>query len=105
MLQAIVKIGSSQYLVKPDQKLMVDRLNLKEEADFKIAEVLLITNDKEILVGLPHVAKAVVTAKILKHSKGDKIRVGKFKAKSRYRKVRGFRASQTQILITGIRVN
>lgn len=83
-MQAIVKIGSSQYIVEPGQEILADR--------GKIDAVL-----------FPDGAK--VTVKDLGKIKGKKIRVAKFKAKSRYRKVRGFKPVYHKIKIEKITVD
>ena len=95
-MQAVVKIGSSQYLVAPGDKLLVDKP--------EIESVLLIVDDDQVVVGQPDVAGAKVVIEDLGEVKGDKIRVYKFTAKSRYRKSRGFRASLHQILIKDVKL-
>lgn len=83
-MQAIIKIGTSQYIVEPDQELLVDRP--------RVDAVL-----------FPE--KAKVTIKDLGVVKGKKVRVAKYKAKSRYRKVRGFRSVYHKIKIEKITVD
>lgn len=83
-MQAIVKIGSSQYIVDPGQELLADR--------GRIDAVL-----------YPEGAK--VTIKDLGEVKGKKIRSAKYKAKSRYRKVRGFKPVYHKIKIEKITVD
>ena len=103
-MKAVVKIGSSQYLVQKGQEIEVDRLAVSPQGELKIPDVLLVYDQDKTHVGQPFVAGSVVNALISAHTKGDKIRVGKFKAKSRYRKVRGFRASLTKLTITDVSV-
>jgi len=93
-MQAIVKIGSSQYTVTPGQRLLVDRP--------QVDGVLMVVDGASVTVGKPSIADAVVQFKVLREVKGKKVRVGKYKAKSRERKVRGFRAQYTEILIEDI---
>ena len=83
MLQAVVKIGTSQYLIHPGLELLVDR----PEVD----EILMIIDGDQVYLDKPTLSKAKVVVSPLERVKGDKIRVFKFKAKSRYRKTRGFR--------------
>lgn len=100
-MQAVVKIGSTQFLVSKDQEVLADALLEKKES-MSFDEVLLIIDDKNVTVGTPFVPNAKVKAKVLVDQKGEKIRVSKFKAKSRYHKVRGFRSKKTKLLITDI---
>lgn len=94
---AIVKIGSSQYLVEPGHKYTVDR----PEVD----QVLLVIDGDKVLVGQPQVAGAQVIISDLGEVKGDKIRVSKFKAKSRYKKTVGFRPVYHQIEVKAIKLS
>ena len=93
-MQAVVKIGSNQYLVSPGQELLVDRPIIEQ--------VLLVIDGDKVTIGQPEVAQAKVTLKKLADVKGDKIRVSTYKAKSRYRKVKGFRAQYVKVLVENI---
>ncbi|MDP3888861.1 MAG: 50S ribosomal protein L21 [bacterium] len=101
MKYAVVKIGGSQYKVQEGKGIIVDRLPQKEGEPFEITEVLLLVDD-QVKIGQPTLSDIQIKAKILGHEKGEKIRVAKFKAKSRYRKVTGFRASLTRVMIEQI---
>jgi large subunit ribosomal protein L21 len=67
-----------------------------------VADVLLVTSGDKTTVGTPVVAKASVKLEVLVHEKGEKIRVATFKAKSRYRKVKGHRQALTQVKVVSI---
>jgi len=97
---AVVKTGGKQYLVKENDTIVVDRVSAKAKEKINL-ETLLIFDDKEIELGKPSLAKKV-EAEVLDHVKGDKIRVARFKAKSRYRRVKGFRPYLTKIKILKI---
>jgi len=100
MNYAVVKIGGKQYRVSEGQTLEVENLeDTNGKAEF---EVLLLVTDKGVKVGKPKVQGSKVKAKILKNLKGEKIRVAKFKSKIRYRRVKGFRPSLSQIKIEKI---
>jgi len=77
-------------------------LNGKEKDEIKFEQVLLKTKGEDLELGAPFLDKAMVTAKILKQDQGEKIRVARFKAKSKYRKVTGHRTQLTQIEILKI---
>ncbi len=95
-MQAVAKIGKSQYLVEPGQKIQTDTA--------EVAAVLLVVDGDQVLVGQPEVAGAKVTVDDLGLVKGDKIRVFKFKAKSRYRKSQGFRPVYHRLEIKDIKL-
>lgn len=102
MKYAVVKIGGSQYKIKEGDELDIDRLPQKEGETVELSEVLLVVNDGEVQIGQPLVEKVKIKAKVLSHLKGEKVRVARFRAKSRYRKVRGFRAALSKIKIEKI---
>jgi large subunit ribosomal protein L21 len=104
-MQAVVKIGASQFLVSPNKDIVVDRLSSNPDSEVTFSDVLLVIDGENVKVGNPHLAKYQVVAKVVSHPKGPKIRVGKFKAKSRYRKTRGFRSSLTKLHVIDIREN
>ncbi len=102
MKQAVIAISGSQFKVEENQKLSVNNLNLKEGEKVTLDQVLLVSDNKEVKVGTPTVKGATVEFTVVKNFKGEKVRVFKYKQKSRYRKTRGFRAQLTQIQITKI---
>ena len=98
MTYAIIKVAGKQYRVREGERLLVDRLGQDEGATFA-PTVLLVGGD-----GAPELAPAegAVTARILGDTKGPKIRIGKYKKRTGYRRHTGFRASLTQIQIESI---
>lgn len=100
--KAVILTGGKQYLVKENQVLVIDRIEGKEKDKLILTQVLLRDDGKELEIGKPFIKKAKVEAEILKHDRGEKIRVARFKAKSKYRKVRGFRSDLTQIKVIKI---
>ena len=99
---AVIKTGGKQYLVKPGDKIKVEKLDKKEGAEISFSDVLLVEKNKKIEIGTPKVKAAKVEAKILKHGKGDKLIIFKYKAKKRYKRKIGHRQPYTEIEITGI---
>jgi large subunit ribosomal protein L21 len=97
MTYAIIKVAGKQYRVREGERLLVDRLHEDDGATFT-PTVLLVGGDGE-----PNLdAGTVVTAKVLGAVKGPKIRIGKYKKRTGYRRHTGFRASLTQIEIESI---
>jgi large subunit ribosomal protein L21 len=98
MSYAIISVGGKQYRVSAGERLLVDRLALEDGATFT-PTVLLTGGDGE-----PQIAPAgaVVTAKVLRQAKGPKLRIGKYKKRTGYKRHTGFRASLTQIEIESI---
>lgn len=102
MQYAVVRIKGKQHLVTAGKTLLVDRLEGREKSKLKLDEVLLRFDDKKLELGRPLVKQAAVEAEILAHLKDKKIRVSKFKAKSRYRRVTGHRQLKTRLQIVKI---
>lgn len=100
---AIIKTGGKQYVVKPGDKLKVEKLDKKQGAEITFSDVLLVEKNKKLEIGNPRVKDAKVEAKVLGHGKGDKIIVFKYKAKKRYSRKIGHRQPYTEIEITGIK--
>lgn len=104
MQYAVIKSGGKQYKVSAGDTLTVDKIDLDGKKNFTFEEVLLFVQDGKVTLGKPSIKGAVVTAALVDQVKGDKIRVAKFKAKSRYRKVMGFRPLHTILKIEKIEV-
>lgn len=102
MKHAVIAIAGSQFKIEENQKLSVNNLNLKEGEKSTYDQILLTADGKNIKVGNPIVKGASVEFTVLKNYKDEKIKVFKYKNKSRYRKTRGFRAQMTQIQINKI---
>ena len=95
----MVKTGGKQYLVKERMTITVDQLNLEKGTEIKLETLLKFDEEGKVFkLGQP-LLKEKVSAEVIDNVKGDKIRIAKFKAKSRYRKVRGFRAKLTKLKI------
>jgi len=95
---AIISVGGKQYRVHEGQRLLVDRLGTDEGKTFT-PDVLLVGGNGE-----PDLKPkaGLVTARVVGHVRGDKIRIGKYRPKSGYRRHTGFRASLSQIEIESI---
>jgi len=94
---AIIKVAGKQYRVREGERLLVDRLAQDDGATFTPA-VLLVGGDGEAALD-PDVK---VTAKVVGAVKGPKIRIGKYKKRTGYKRHTGFRAALTQIEIESI---
>jgi large subunit ribosomal protein L21 len=98
MTYAIIKVAGKQYRVREGERLLVDRLREEDGATFT-PTVLLVGGDGATQL---EPGSGVVTAKVLGETKGPKIRIGKYKKRTGYRRHTGFRASLTQIQIESI---
>lgn len=101
MKYAVVRINGSQYRVSEGDILMVDRLAGKKGEKVSLKEILLLVDDG-VKIGQPLINNARVDLEIVDQLKGEKIRSAIYKAKSRYRRVRGFRPQLTKVKVVSI---
>jgi large subunit ribosomal protein L21 len=101
-MYAIVDIAGQQYKLEKNQKVIVNRLDGKEGSKVDFDQVLLVDNDGKVQVGTPLVKNTVVTASIVAHFKGDKVKVFKKKRRKGYQTLNGHRQALTELLIESI---
>jgi large subunit ribosomal protein L21 len=82
---AIIRLGGKQYRVREGETLVVDRVKADEGKTFT----------PDVLLG-----DAKVTAKVVAHERGPKIRIGKYKRRTGYKRHTGFRAATSRIEIS-----
>ena len=102
---AVIATGGKQYVVTPNQKLRVEKLpeTSRKGTNVVFTEVLLVAPDTgDATVGSPTLAKAEVHASIVQDGRGEKIRIVKYKAKTRYKRVTGHRQPFTEVKIEKI---
>ena len=98
MSYAIISLGGKQYRVSEGQTLLVDRLPTEDGKTFT-PDVLLVGGDGGTVLAPKDVT---VTVKVLGQQRGPKIRIGKYKKRTGYKRHTGFRAALTQIEIESI---
>ena len=101
-MYAIVEIAGHQFKVEKDQKVFVNRLQTEEGKKVSFDNVLLIGDGDKVTVGAPAIGGAQVSAKVLKHLKGDKVIVFKKKRRKGYRVKNGHRQALSEIIIESI---
>ena len=101
---AIISWGSQQYRVSPNEEIDVLGLGDKKEGEKVSFDKVLLVKNKEVEIGQPLLAKASIEAEVLNQFRGEKVRVATYRAKSRYRRVKGFRPDLTRVKILSINV-
>ena len=99
-MYAIVKTGGKQYRVERGQTLLVERLAVEEGGDVALEPILY--RSEEAVFDTAGLKKVKVTAKVLAHERGEKLRVFKFKPKRGYKRRTGHRQELTRIEVTDI---
>ena len=101
-MYAVILTGGHQYRVEQGAVLRVEKLDAEPDAAVTFDQVLLIGEGEGVTVGAPTVAGASVTAKVVSHGRGEKIRIVKFRRRKHFRKETGHRQHYTEIEIVGI---
>ncbi len=99
---AIVQTGGKQYKVCEGDIISVEKLD-KNVGEKLTLDVLLVSDNGNVVAGSPSVKGTVCEAEVVSHGKGDKIVVFKYKPKKNERKKQGHRQPFTQIKILSIK--
>ena len=94
---AIISLGGKQYRVREGERLLVDRVGTDEGKTFH-PDILFLGGDGDGEL----TPSVTVTARVVGHVRGDKVRIGKYRPKSGFRRHTGFRSALTQIEIESI---
>jgi large subunit ribosomal protein L21 len=97
MSYAIITVGGKQHRVREGERLLVEHMKLDEGKTFN-PRVLLVGGDGKTDLS----PTATVTARVLGHQLGEKVRIGKVKRRTGYRRHNGYRSKLTQIQIEAI---
>lgn len=98
---AVIKTGGKQYKVEEGQTISVEKLDKEKDTKVTFDQILAIGGDK-IEVGMPLVGKATVVGKLVDQFKDKKVRIVKFKSKSKYLRINGHRQQKSKVLIEKI---
>lgn len=111
MSSAIIRTGGQQYRVSAGDVLRLANIAGDAGQDVVFDEVLALLGDTtnpdqstpvQTTLGQPLVSGAKVTAQIVRHGRGEKLIVFKFKRRKRYKRKNGHRQNFTEVKITGI---
>ena len=101
-MYAIVNINGIQTKVTPDEVLSVARLTGKPGDTLTFDQVLLVSDGEKIAFGQPYLKDASLTAELVEHLRGPKLKIFKFKRRRDYRRRRGYRDELTRIRVSAI---
>jgi large subunit ribosomal protein L21 len=101
-MYAVIKTGGKQYRVSAGDKLNVETLPVEPGGEVQFDQVLMIADGDDIAVGAPFLDGTRVTATVVEHGRGEKIRIVKFKRRKHYRRTMGHRQNYTRVEITGV---
>ncbi len=103
-MYAVIRSGGKQYRVEPGATIQVERLEGKVGGEVTFDDVIIVSTDEKKMVTGADAAKAKITGKIVKHLRGPKLQVLKFKKTRQYKIQRGHRQEYTAVEVSDIKV-
>lgn len=101
---AVVETGGKQYIVREGEALTVEKLAKPVKGNtITFDKVLLVSDGKKVELGTPYISGKKITAEFVEEGKGKKIRILKFKNKTRYLVRKGHRQPYTKVKITSLK--
>ncbi|HUX34627.1 MAG TPA: 50S ribosomal protein L21 [Gemmatimonadaceae bacterium] len=104
MSYAIIRTGGKQFKVEPGRYYKMPSLPGEAGGTIVFTDVLLGSDGKNVVTGLPSLNGAKVTGEILRHGRGEKIVVFKMKRRKNYAKKQGHRQGFTEVMIKDIKL-
>ncbi len=101
-MYAVIKSGGKQYRVQEGQTLKLEKLEVATGESLDFDQVLLVADGDDVKVGAPLVEGAKVSAEIVSHGRGEKVRIIKFRRRKHSMRRQGHRQWFTEVKITGI---
>lgn len=103
-MYAVVDLQGHQYIVSEGAELIVDNVDKAQGEKLVSDKVLAVFDEKgtEVKIGAPYVAWANVEFEVGSTQKGEKVAILKFKRKTRYARLKGFRPLQTVLTVKKI---
>ena len=101
-MYAVVKTGGKQYRVSAGEKLKIEQIPAEVGAEIVLDQVLLVADGDAVRMGTPLLDGAQITARVLAHGRGDKVRIFKLHRRKHYRRTQGHRQNYTEIEILRI---
>jgi large subunit ribosomal protein L21 len=99
---AVIRTGGKQYKVKVGDVIDVEKLGGDDGVSLELEPLLVVDDDGKVTSAADQLAKAKVTATVVDHHRGTKIRVFTYKNKSRQRRTLGHRQSLTRLKVEAI---
>lgn len=100
---AVIQFQGKQFIVKAGDKIVTDKITGEPGTTITVDDVLLVVEGDKRQIGNPLVKDAQVILKIDDQFRDKKIRVATYKAKSRYRRVKGHKQHKTTLTIDKIK--
>ncbi|MEE4204150.1 MAG: 50S ribosomal protein L21 [Halieaceae bacterium] len=101
-MYAVIESGGKQHRVTEGELLKLEKLDAATGDTVEFDRVLMVGAGEDVKIGTPVVEGGKVTAEVVSHGRGEKIRIVKFNRRKHYRNETGHRQWYTEVKITGI---
>lgn len=101
-MYAVFATGGKQYRASTGDRLKIEKLDVEKGAKVVLDQVMMVGEGEDVKIGTPFLNGGKVTATVVEHGRGEKIRIIKFKRRKHQMKRMGHRQDYTQIEITAI---
>lgn len=101
-MYAVFQSGGKQHRVSEGQIVRLEKLEAATGDVVEFDQVLMVSDGNDVKIGAPLVSGGKVTAEIVDHGRGDKVKIVKFRRRKHSRKQQGHRQWFTEVKITGI---
>ena len=101
-MYAVISTGGKQYRVTKDGVLRIEKLEAEAGATVEFGQVLLVGEGASVKLGNPLVAGSKVVATVVRHGKGAKVSIVKFRRRKHYLRQKNHRQPFTEIKVTDI---
>ncbi|PSJ38691.1 50S ribosomal protein L21 [Zobellella taiwanensis] len=101
-MYAVIQSGGKQHRVAEGQVIRLEKLDVETGASVEFDKVLMVAQGEDVKVGVPYVDGSKVTAEVVAHGRGKKVKIVKFRRRKHSRKQQGHRQWFTEVKITAI---
>lgn len=101
-MYAVFQSGGKQHRVAEGQTVRLEKIELAPGEAVTFDNILMVSNGDDIKIGMPYVNGGKVTAEVVTHGRGEKIKIVKFRRRKHSRSQMGHRQWFTEVKITGI---
>jgi large subunit ribosomal protein L21 len=101
-MYALVKTGGKQYRVSKDDTILVERLSAEEGEQIILSDIVMLGDGDKVTIGTPRVDGAVVSATVVRQTRGPKIIIFRRKRRKNHRRTQGHRQDLTLLKINEV---
>jgi large subunit ribosomal protein L21 len=94
---AIIETGGKQHKITPDAQILTEKIEGAQGDKITFDKVLMVVEGEKVTVGNPYIEGMSLEAEVIDQEKGKKIRILRFRNKSRHRRLQGHRQSLTRV--------